>query len=150
MANGKWDCCEVLRARPYQMHDELLRDDPKLNLGRKHASGGMLFHFRVDRSNSQTKRFDVSNTFRQLVAQVPGNQLLGKHPGSDSCSVLRQLDWAFSEARCLRISRTEVIGREEDALNICTGDDMRFHGFTERSQGAQDGFDPLAFCRPKT
>ena len=47
MANGKWDCCEVSKARPNQMHDELLRDDPKLNLGRKHASGGMLFHFRL-------------------------------------------------------------------------------------------------------
>ena len=29
------------------MHDELLRDDPELNLGWKHASGGMLFHFRL-------------------------------------------------------------------------------------------------------
>ena len=97
------------------MHDELLRDDPKLNLGRKHASGGMLFHSRVDRSNSQTKRFDVSIRLSQQVAQVPGNQLIEKHSDSASCSVLCLSDLALLEARYLRISRIEVIGREEDA-----------------------------------
>ena len=47
VANGKWDCCEVSRARPNQMHDELLRDDPKVNLAWKHANGGRLFLFRL-------------------------------------------------------------------------------------------------------
>ena len=83
------------------MHDELLRDDPKLNLDRKQASGGMLFHFRVDRSNSQTKTFDVSSKSSQPVAQVPGNQLLGKYSDSASCSVLCHLGLAFLEAQYL-------------------------------------------------
>lgn len=30
-----------------QVHDELLRDDPELNLAWKHASGGRLFHSRL-------------------------------------------------------------------------------------------------------
>lgn len=105
MANGKWDCCEVSRARPNQMHDELLRDDPKVNLGRKHASGGMLFHFRSIGATARHKEIraitrvyaflTLSSKPSQLVphmkwyslnpgSYVPRNEGLGKY--SDSAS----------------------------------------------------------------
>ena len=108
MANGKWDCCEVSRARPNQMHDELLRDDPKVNLGRKHASGGMLFHFRSIGATARHKeiraitRVYVFSTLSSKLSQsvpymkwyslnpgsyVPGNEILRKYLDSASSRI---------------------------------------------------------------
>ena len=90
------------------MHDELLRDDPKVNLGRKHASGGMLFHFRSIGATARHKEIraitrvyaflTLSSRPCQLVPHMkwyslnpgsygPRNEILGKYSGSASSRI---------------------------------------------------------------
>ena len=63
------------------MHDELLRDDPELNLGWKHASGGMLFHFRLmeqqpDILASRKEIRAITRAYTLLIVSSKSSQLV--------------------------------------------------------------------------